>query len=368
MSENKKPAAKKSPAKKTTTKKATTAKKTTAKATTSPKAATKKTGATKKVENKKTVNSTKKATSKAAPKKTVVKEEAILEKEVVKEEVISSTEDKKTIINTSKTEEIRVIIMLSFIGVLVLLFIASAIITNKKADQIVAKVKELKMSDTTEVIYLMKEECQYCEINKPNMEALKDTYGVDYYEVDVAAIGSERRNKIADEFGLNPEKLSTPTLVLTRNNEVLEVLVGVQAFDEMFNTLKSYSLISENENLHLNYIDYAGYKKVLASKTPQILVLTSTTCHFCIEERPVLEEIAKEYGVNINWIYLNGAFNTQEEYDEFNNSLKWFEENSNWGTPTTLIVQNGEVISALSGYREKDDIIKFYKQNNLISE
>ena len=140
---------------------------------------------------------------------------------------------------------------------------------------------------------------------------------------------------------------------------------------DRFSTLQKNGIIAKDAKLVLNYIDYAQYKKVIKSSTPQIIVLGSSTCHFCLELRPILDEVVKETGVKVNWLYLDSAFTSGEEdseYNEFLTSLSWFKENENFGTPTTLLVKNGEVQSALSGYREKEDILKFLEQNKLISE
>ena len=94
--------------------------------------------------------------------------------------------------------------------------------------------------------------------------------------------------------------------------------------------------------------------------------MATSTCKFCLAEHPVLIDIAKETGAKINYLYLDYMFNSQEEYDEFMSSLKWFEDNTDWGTPTTLIVKNKEVRNYLSGYREKDEVISYYKENGII--
>ncbi len=65
-------------------------------------------------------------------------------------------------------------------------------------------------------------------------------------------------------------------------------------------------------------------------------------------------------------MYLDRAILSQEEYDKFMGSMTWFNDNSDFGTPTTLIVKNKEVVSELSGYRTKDEMISFLKDNGII--
>lgn len=331
--------------KKKTTK--TTTKKSTAKTT---KTTTKKTVAkpTKKTETKKVVKTTKEEKSPVEETK-VVKEASI---DVVEKELDKTTS--------------RFWIIIGFVAGLILFSILYANLTYQTSAKIAKKVSQLKASNKTELVYLMKEDCQYCKLNETNMKTLKEKYGVDYYSVDIANLAEEDKLSVVNTLELDAENLGTPTLVLVKDNQVLDVLEGIQAFDTLFNSLQTNGVIGMDVELYLNYIGYKEYKQILKSKTPEIVVLTSTYCQYCIPERPVLEEIAEAYGVKINWMYLNTAFASQQEYDDFNSSLKWFEDNPEWGTPTTLVIQNGKVVSALSGYREKADMIQFLRQNGFI--
>lgn len=333
------------------------------------KKSTKKTTSGKTTAKKSTKTTTKKTTKKTTKDevKTSVKKEVKprVKKEVVKEEVKEVKEDVKES-KPMSTETKRLLIVLGFVASLIIFTIIYATATYQTSAQIAKKVANLKKSNKVELVYLVKEGCQYCQINESNMKQMKDEFGIDYFEVDVAALGASDRDSVINTLELDPDNVSTPTLALVGNGQVLEVIKGVQAYNVLFGTLQQYGVIDESKNLNLNYIDYSGYKGILKSNEPHIVVLTSTTCTFCIAERPILDSIAATYGININWLYLNMAFSSQEEYDEFNSSLAWFEENPEWGTPTTLVIQNGQVISALSGYRTSDDIIAFYKQNGFI--
>ena len=44
----------------------------------------------------------------------------------------------------------------------------------------------------------------------------------------------------------------------------------------------------------------------------------------------------------------------------------YFKEHSSWGTPLTLIIENGSVVAAQSGYADKETTIEFYKANGII--
>lgn len=303
-----------------------------------------------------------KTTKKKNVSKTIPKKETKTEK--VKEENIIEPKEKST-------ESKRLGIILGFVGILILILIISTIISIKNSAKIVEKVQEILSGETTSMIYLVRDGCGYCTLNESNMDSMKKEYNIEYYEVDTSNLTSKDLTKILNLLEIDASDFGTPHTTIVKNNKVLDQINGVVSYNSLFSTLQKNGIIAKDAKLVLNYIDYAQYKKVIKSSTPQIIVLGSSTCHFCLELRPILDEVVKETGVKVNWLYLDSAFTSGKEdgeYNEFLTSLSWFEENENFGTPTTLLVKNGEVQSALSGYREKEDILKFLKQNKLISE
>ena len=53
---------------------------------------------------------------------------------------------------------------------------------------------------------------------------------------------------------------------------------------------------------------------------------------------------------------------SNDDWDTFYASLSYLNENE-WGTPLTLIVQNGEVVDVNQGYVELDTIKTFFSNN-----
>ena len=57
------------------------------------------------------------------------------------------------------------------------------------------------------------------------------------------------------------------------------------------------------------------------------------------------------------------------EQSEIKEYLSGFEEfQGDWGTPLTIVVQNGKIITTLDGYTESFTFINFLKENELIKE
>ena len=56
------------------------------------------------------------------------------------------------------------------------------------------------------------------------------------------------------------------------------------------------------------------------------------------------------------------------EINEFIASIPYFSENERWGTPLTMVMEDGKVTNTLSGLASKDETLSFYQQNGIISE
>lgn|SRR5574344_915124 len=278
---------------------------------------------------------------------------------------------KSTEKKTTRIENKRMVVVFGVILLLVLMVIIANVCSRISSSKVVEAVENALGSTEPQMVYIMKDGCSYCELNEPNMQSLKDEYNVDYLEIDTSKLTTKDTNKILSLLNVDTDDFGTPYLTVVQNNEVLGNLNGVQSYNGMFKFLQEKGIIAKDEKLAINYIGYSDYKKLIKSDKNQIIVLTSSTCHYCLGERPILDEIAKEYNITINWMYMDYAFtsgNEESEYTEFQSSLQWFTDNSDWGTPTTLIVKKGTVVSSLTGYREKDELIKFYQQNGFINE
>ena len=76
-----------------------------------------------------------------------------------------------------------------------------------------------------------------------------------------------------------------------------------------------------------------------------------------------MNEIADEYGIEINYINVNTL--TQEQSGKLSKYISFLGENE-WGTPLTLIVNNGEVIDSANGLLDKEGYVNLFKKSNII--
>ncbi len=126
----------------------------------------------------------------------------------------------------------------------------------------------------------------------------------------------------------------------------------------MWTQLLDDTILSEGIN-DMSYDYYKAFYNMGEGK--QIIYIGSSSCSWCSKFSPVLEEIGDEYGTRI--IYINVANLTQSEYNALKTST---DNNFSGGTPTTLIMENGEVIDKLGGYVEKEKAVEFFRANGVL--
>ena len=164
---------------------------------------------------------------------------------------------------------------------------------------------------------------------------------------------------------IDESDFGTPYLVIAKDGKIIAQKSGYMSEDRLFNYLKERGVISKDETLALNYINYEQYSNLISSKEQQLIVIAQSGCEGCLNARPILYEISDEYGVTIN--YLNASMLNQDEATNFQKSLTYFKENG-ISTPTMLVVSNGQVVDVVVGSVDKDVYIKFLEKNNFIKE
>ena len=93
-----------------------------------------------------------------------------------------------------------------------------------------------------------------------------------------------------------------------------------------------------------------------------VIYIGRTGNNACDNYSKVLDEVAKDK--NIKPYYLNtDLINTEEEWEKFDNSNKIF--NEEWFTPTTLIVEKGNIIDYKMESMDKGTLISFLSENGI---
>lgn len=112
---------------------------------------------------------------------------------------------------------------------------------------------------------------------------------------------------------------------------------------------------------YLNEIKYDKVMEKVEAKDSFVLLLSQTTCSHCMDFKPKLAKVAKNYKVNI--YYLETNLLSEDE-------SKKLKEHFNYsGTPTTVFVINGEEKTAanrINGDVSEEKIISKLKSNGFI--
>ena len=107
-------------------------------------------------------------------------------------------------------------------------------------------------------------------------------------------------------------------------------------------------------------ISYTEYEDLMNSNKPFLMVIIQDGCGYCEMYEQVVEEVANELGIPVN--YLNLTNLSSEESNKLSKSNSYLKKNQ-WGTPTTLFMVGDKVIDSIGQYVEKDDFVSFVKEN-----
>ena len=109
-------------------------------------------------------------------------------------------------------------------------------------------------------------------------------------------------------------------------------------------------------------ITYSEYEEKMNAKEPFLVVIVRDGCGYCEMYEPIVEEVANEYRLPIYYINMTNLNN--DEYTALGTSNSYFKKNQGkWGTPTTLFMYGNSVIDSIPGYFDKDEFVKFVKEN-----
>ena len=112
-------------------------------------------------------------------------------------------------------------------------------------------------------------------------------------------------------------------------------------------------------------ISYTEYEELMNSNKPFLMVIIQDGCGYCEMYEPVVEEVANELGIPVN--YLNLTNLSSEESNKLSKSNSYLKKNQ-WGTPTTLFMLGDSVIDSIGVYVDKDKFVDFVKENFVVNE
>ena len=131
------------------------------------------------------------------------------------------------------------------------------------------------------------------------------------------------------------------------------VLIGVFTVE----TLKQKGTIVDKEIKEL----MEDFNEEFNSKERTVIFFASSDCPYCELQKPILETIAEDY--DMDYFEIDSSTLPAKQRKEIVEKLE-----TEGKTPTTVIVQNGEVVDTALGYTDGGAYVEFFSSNELIPE
>jgi len=247
-------------------------------------------------------------------------------------------------------------------------------VSEKESNQIMDNFYEYFKSKDAKIIYYASSTCGYCSLQTPIMEQIDKDYDIDYLYIDSSKLTTSDRETVLKELNIDH---ATPTTVVVKNGKVVDTQIGYVEGAQMVEFLINSKILDKDAvytpEQYLTMIDYSQYKELIAKEGTYVVTIGQTGCSHCIATKPVLNTIAKDYNIEMN--YLNLTNMTESEKNDFYSTLTDIEYNEesfvskgSIGTPLTLIIQNGKVVSYINGEKPTSQYITKLKKVGLISK
>ena len=113
------------------------------------------------------------------------------------------------------------------------------------------------------------------------------------------------------------------------------------------------------------------YLELMNSGDKKVVYVARPTCSYCQLESPIIKKIGSKYNLEIYYLNTKWFFD-EEKQDYTEDGRKFMSSNEvykeGWGTPNTIIVQNGDIVDGIYQYVEEKELLDFLKTNGIINE
>lgn len=133
----------------------------------------------------------------------------------------------------------------------------------------------------------------------------------------------------------------------------------------------STSYDSNYKSVEFVNITVDEYLEKLSGEEKSIIYVASPSCSYCSMETPILKKIAGKYDLEVFYLNTSNFYDPQiQDYTEdgykFINSAEVYEQG--YGTPNTIIVQNGEIVDGVYQYVEAGELQDLFERNGYVNE
>lgn len=122
------------------------------------------------------------------------------------------------------------------------------------------------------------------------------------------------------------------------------------------------SAVKDSEKADFAYIDISQYFDMYHGSQKQIVLIARPTCHYCQIAEPILQKLAKDYDLTINYLDTDEfGENDQQTLIDSNEAFQ-----SGFGTPMLLVVSGDQIHDSVNGLTDAAHYIEFFKINGYI--
>lgn len=131
-----------------------------------------------------------------------------------------------------------------------------------------------------------------------------------------------------------------------------------QASDQLNSIIEYSESLGSDERESINKIDVAKYLELYKDLENHVVLFYSDSCQYCKIAIPILENIKKIHGVEINGVDVVSL--TNDEKKQLVESNEFFKEGVS--TPLILIVGNDKIVDQLDSVVSSEDYQSLFKK------
>lgn len=128
------------------------------------------------------------------------------------------------------------------------------------------------------------------------------------------------------------------------------------------NAKKESNAISDEVKKEFSQINTNTYLEYYNNEEEKLVLIARPSCTYCQIAEPIIQNIAYEYNLDINYLNTDGF--SDDDKENLINSDEYF--NDEFGTPLLLVVGNGQIVDKVSGLTDRAHYIEFFKTYNFI--
>ena len=213
------------------------------------------------------------------------------------------------------------------------------------------------------------------KMTKAKKEALNKTatkIGQSIYYIDTKSIKKDDLKTIKKKLKYQDKSFTKDVILVVEKGKVEAYKEDILTKEDDIKSFLKENKISKyacdatpsEEYPNLAQVTYEQYNCLYESEEPFAIILSQTTCGYCKQFKPYINEYVGKNNLPLYFIEVNEL--SEDENNALQASLSYFKDNESWGTPLTLGIKNKEVVTELSGFTDDDDEVdNFFKELGL---